>query len=271
MRKKRTDRIIEYMINHNNSASVLELCEEFHVSDMTIRRDLQSLEDEDRITRHHGGATVVRSSNSPFNAAPFQKRLNENNELKMVIGAAAANYLREVSSLPNCNSVFIASGSTMYCMALQMNFPLENITLVTDNVYTSQILASNPEHTVVSIGGQLILPSLNAVGYVAENMIKSFSLDYAFISAGSIDKDGTIYYYNFIENGTFNAAVESSRNIVVVADSTKFGKKTFVQLCKLKKGFTLITDSGISSDFYDLLIKNKVKVIVVPYDALQNN
>ena len=271
MRKKRTDKIIEYMINHNNSASVFELCEEFNVSDMTIRRDLQSLENEDRISRHHGGATIIRSSNSPFNADPFQNRLNDNHDLKMAIGAAAAEYLHEISSLPNCNSIFIASGSTMYCMALQMNFPLENITLVTDNVYTSQVLASNPEHTVVSIGGQLILPSLNVVGYVAENMIRSFSLDYAFISAGSIDTDGTIYYYNFIENGTFNAAVESSRNIIVVADSTKFGKKTFVQLCKLKKGFTLITDSGISNDFYNLLIKNKVKVIVIPFEAKQND
>ena len=144
-----------------------------------------------------------------------------------------------------------------------MNYTMGSATLVTDNVSVSQVLANHPDYTVISIGGQLILPSLNAVGHVAENMIRSFSFDYAFIGAATIDENGIIYNYNYIEAGTFTAVLESSRHIVVVADSTKFGKKSFVQLTQLKEGYTLITDSGIQEEFMETLQNNGVKVVVV--------
>ena len=264
MKIKRTDQIIEYMRTHGGVANVVDLCEKFGVSDMTIRIDLQTLENNKSVIRHYGGATLIQEITSSVNAAPFQTRLNVNQQIKMSLGLAAAEYLQKASILPTCNAVYIASGTTLYSMALQINYPLSNTTLVTDNVSVSQVLASHPDYTVISIGGQLILPSLNAVGHVAENMIRSFSFDYAFISAAAIDENGYIYNYNYIEAGTFTAVLESSRHIIVVADSTKFMKKTFVQLCQLKKGYTLITDSGISQDFYHTLVKNEVDVIVAP-------
>jgi len=264
MKVSRAEKIIEYLRSHDNTASVGELCNELNVSDMTIRRDLQQLEKEKRVMRHHGGASLISSATSPFNTTSFESRLHENQELKITLGATATNYLRKLSMRPNCNSVFMASGTTMVCMATQMNFPLYNTTLVTDNVHISQILASNPEYTVITIGGQLILPSLNAVGHVAENMIKSYCYDYAFISAASIDENGYVYNYNVIEAGTFSAVLESARHIIVVADSTKFRKRTFVQLFQLQKGHTLITDSGIPKEVYNNLLSNEVKVILAP-------
>lgn len=263
MKNKRTDQILEYMRLHDGTASVLELCTEFHVSDMTIRRDLQALEDDKKVIRHHGGATLVQASASLISDAPFQTRLNNNHELKMALGHAASGYLHSASLGNGCSSVYIASGTTLYCMALQMNFSLGAATLVTDNVSVSQVLANHPDYTVISIGGQLILPSLNAVGHVAENMIRSFSFDYAFIGAATIDENGIIYNYNYIEAGTFTAVLESSRHIVVVADSTKFGKKSFVQLTRLREGFTLITDSGISKELLETLQNNGVQVLIV--------
>lgn len=92
-------------------------------------------------------------------------------------------------------------------------------------LHVAQVLGSNPEYTVISIGGQLLLPSLNAVGHVAENMIRSFNYNYAFIGVGSIDEQGYLYYYNMMESGTFTAIIESAQHVVVVADSTKFEKK----------------------------------------------
>ncbi len=263
MKNKRTDQILEYMRLHDGTASVLELCTEFHVSDMTIRRDLQALEDDKKVIRHHGGATLVQASASLISDAPFQTRLNNNHDLKMALGHAASGYLHSASLGSGCSSVYIASGTTLYCMALQMNFSLSAATLVTDNVSVSQVLANHPDYTVISIGGQLILPSLNAVGHVAENMIRSFSFDYAFIGAATIDENGIIYNYNYIEAGTFTAVLESSRHIVVVADSTKFGKKSFVQLTRLREGFTLITDSGISKELLETLQDNGVQVLIV--------
>ena len=264
MKNSRADQIISYMKNNNNTASVNELCAALNVSDMTIRRDLKILEDEKRVLRHHGGATLVQAAPSQFNANSFDSRLHENQELKLALGAAAASYLRSLSTRPNCNSIFIASGTTMVCIATQMSFPLHNTTLVTDNLHVSQILANNPEYTVITIGGQVMLPSLNIVGYVAENMIKSYRYDYAFIGAASIDENGIVYNYNIIEAGTFSAVLESTRHLIVVADSTKFNKRSFFQLFELQKGNTLITDSGIPKEIYKTLTEKGVKIIIAP-------
>ena len=66
MKNSRADQIISYMKNNKNTASVNELCAALNVSDMTIRRDLKILEDEKRVLRHHGGATLVQAAPSQF-------------------------------------------------------------------------------------------------------------------------------------------------------------------------------------------------------------
>lgn len=262
MKNSRANQILEYLQTHGHSAKVSELCKAFHVSDMTIRRDLQYLEENEKVIRHHGGASLISASPEFLNAAAYQYRLYDQQNLKLALGATAAEHLRTLSESPNCNSVFIASGSTMICIATQINFPLPGTMLVTDNLHVAQVLGSNPEYTVISIGGQLLLPSLNAVGHVAENMIRSFNYNYAFIGVGSIDEQGYLYYYNMMESGTFTAIIESAQHVVVVADSTKFEKKAFLQLCQLREGFTLITDSGIPPKIHDTLVANGTNVII---------
>lgn len=249
------------MTEHNNTASVMELCDTFHVSDMTIRRDLQTLEKSKQIIRHHGGASLNNIANSPFSAESLNMRLNTNRELKLSLGKIGAKYLEKELERVECSSIFLASGSTLYCMANQIDFSLNQTTLVTDNLSVSEIFAPNPEYTVIMIGGQITLPSLNCVGHLAEKMIRSFTYDYAFIGAATIDEEGYVYTYNFIEAGTFLSILESSKKIVVIADSTKVCKKTFVQLFKLQKGHTLITNSDIPEKFRETLMSNGVHII----------
>lgn len=261
MTKVRANKIIEFMKLHNDTASVSQLCDEFNVSDMTIRRDLQYLEKSKRVIRHHGGASLVQTVDSPFIAEPLHTRLNKNLDLKLQLAKLGASYLQKVAKQPSCSSIFIASGSTMSCIATQVDFNLDDVTLVTDNLSVSQSLVTITNNTVIMIGGQLILPSMNSVGQVAEKMISSFSYDYAFIGAAAIDKDGYVYTYNPIEAGTFFSIINSSNNIVVVADSTKIDKKAFVQLFKLDKGHTLITNNDITEDFRKAIESNGTTVI----------
>ena len=262
MKISRPDQILEYMNVHNGNASVMELCEEFGVSDMTIRRDLVALEKLGEIVRYHGGASLLNHSHYLPSAQPFQNRLQENYEEKLALGKAAVRFLEEVYNKETLNSVYIASGSTIYCMTTQLQTTYKDIVYVTDNSFCGQVLGNNPDNTVISIGGELTLPSLNVVGYYAENMIRSFSFDYAFMGVGSIDNDGMIYYYNFIENGTFLATIESAKNIVILADSSKLGNKLFVQCCKMDSRFILITDKAIEEAMHTMLTKAGVRVII---------
>jgi DeoR/GlpR family transcriptional regulator of sugar metabolism len=179
----------------------------------------------------------------------------------MTLGKLGAAYLHKICVETNSNSVFFASGTTIESVVSHIDFDLECLTLVTDNLTVSQLLIRDPKNSVIMIGGQLILPSLNLVGHVAEKMISSFSYDYAFIGAAAIDENGYVYTYNFIEAGTFSAIVASSHHVVVVADSTKINSKTFVQLFQLQKGHVLITNKDVPSSFKDTLETKGVVVI----------
>lgn len=255
MNEKRLNDIMTYMRIHK-SANVSDLCREFRVSDMTIRRDLAQLEKRNEVVRYHGGATVCKDNS----AEPFQVRLNDAYAEKSEIAMAAVEYLQIIAAEQKPKVVFFGSGSTIYRMAEHLDLPLK-ATLITDNVHVAAVLGSNADYTVISVGGQLLLPSLNVVGYSAENMIRSFPIDYAFISTSAIDPEGNIYMFNMLEASAFSAIIETARHIVLLADHTKFDKTNVVHLCRLNSKFTLITDSQTPEAILERLKKTGISVI----------
>lgn len=258
MKKSRSNEILEYLNVHKN-ATVNELCNVFHVSDMTIRRDLIKLESTHSITRFHGGAAI---NSNEAHADMFHKRMLINSDLKTKLGKACAEYAARQVRIGNCTSIFIASGSTLYEFAKQLDLP-DSVTLITDNIYVSNALLNSGTSRIIMIGGQLLLSSANAVGFAAERMVSNFSTDIAFISTAALDENGTIYMFNPVESGMFNAIIESTRHVVLVADHTKLGKKNLVQLCTIDERFTLVTDSGAPAAMLDNYRKRGAEVIVI--------
>ena len=255
MNEKRLSNIMSYMRLHQ-SAMVNDLCAEFNVSDMTIRRDLVQLEQRNQVVRFHGGATVCKENS----AESFQIRLRDSPAEKEEIAQTAAEYLRILTTEQKPKVIFLSSGSTMYRFAQHISIPL-SATLVTDNVHVAEVLGSNPSYTVISIGGQLLLPSLNVVGYTAESMIRSFPIDYAFISTSAIDQEGNIYMYNMLESSAFQAIIETAKNVVLLADHTKFDRTNVVHLCQLTRKFMVITDSQTPEAVLDRLRQRGISVI----------
>ncbi len=241
--KERLIKILNYIEEHG-SATTLELTSLFDVSEMTIRRDLILLEKEDKILRFHGGASI---KNRPRQESAFDIRIKTNYEVKCEIAAEAARYLEDLTENGQVHSVFMGGGSTMFCMAECICDHL-SATVITDNLYVSSVLAKNPSNSVIMLGGQIVLPSLNVVGFTAEKMIADFSYDYCFIGSSAIDEAGNLYAYTFLEAGVFSAAMASARHTVVLADHSKLGIKNLIQIARFSKDFTLITDRQAPRD-----------------------
>lgn len=241
MKRERLIQIYNYIEKHEN-VSTLELTKTFQVSEMTIRRDLATLEEQGKISRFHGGATI---RNMDTSEATFELRRTKNPELKTLIGARGMEYLQDYISQNHPYSIFLGSGSTIYYMVRQSNTAF-SVPIVTDNLYVSTLLAVSEKNTVIMIGGQLTLPSLNTTGHMAEKALSDFTIDCAFIGSSAIDEQGNLYAYNLLEAGMFSTIISASKHIVVLADHSKIGKRNLVYVQSLDKRFTLITDDAAS-------------------------
>lgn len=262
MKTNRLQEILRYLTIHK-SATVAELCDVFQVSDMTIRRDLIQMEQQQQVVRFHGGA-VINSTINPRSedcTDVFLTRMLDNSQLKLDVANACCHYVKEMSASGEASSIYIASGSTAYAFVQQLP-KMENTTLITDNLYTCKVLMKNGAPTVLMVGGQMLLPSSNVVGYWAEQMISSFNIDVAFISTYGIDEAGNIYVFDLAEVGMFNAIIKAAKRTVLMVDRTKFGQRNLVQLCTLGENFTVITNRGAPEIALENLRNNGVEVIL---------
>lgn len=258
MSSDRTQEILEYLNTHGR-ATVKELCQIFNVSDMTIRRNLQALEAQKRITRFHGGAILNTQGEC---ADEFEQRMALNAPLKAALARGCCQYAKEQIEHKKLTSIYIASGTTMLNFAKMLTLP-DSVTAITDNVYVSQALLRNNVKNIITVGGQLVMPSANAVGFLAEQMISGFTPDLAFVGAPAVDHDGVVYVYNMMEANVYKTLIQKAYRTVLVLDHTKFDQRNLVQLYKLDERFTVITTEGAPKDVIKMLLARGVDVRIV--------
>lgn len=257
MKRERLEQIYKYIENHGD-VSTQELTSAFGVSTMTIRRDLDELEEQGRIARFHGGAKITKDISTE---ASFELRNRTNHEQKMAIARSGIEVLKTQLYPNRPASIFIGSGSTIYCMASQLDVKL-SMPIVTDNLYAATMLASSCDNTVIMVGGQLMLPSLSATGYLAEKYMSDLAIDVAFIGSSAIDEQGNLYAYNLVEAGMFSKIISVSKHVVVMADYSKLGQRNLVHVKKLDRHFTLITDGKAAPEYLQHYRELGTQVIV---------
>lgn len=244
MKRDRLLQIYNYINEHEN-VSTLELTSHFRVSEMTIRRDLAALEESGKILRFHGGASCIKPERREDT---FESRTDINYELKISIAKRGAEFLHEYIAKHQPYSVFLGSGTTLYRMATMIDSELP-VSIITDNLHSASVLVTSGKNKVIMIGGELLLPSLNATGHMAEKELSEFSIDCAFIGSSAIDECGNLYAYNMQEAGMFSSIIAASKHIVVLADHTKLGKRNLISIAVLDPHFTLITDQDACQEY----------------------
>jgi len=253
MSKKSLQRrtIILNMLNEQGEISVNYLSSYFKVSDVSIRNDLSSLEKKGLLIRSHGGAIKNQPINFDLNLSDRIKRFHKE---KSKIGIRAAKFVKEGYT------VIMDSGSTTIEVAKHFE-EINNIKIVTNSLPIAYALADHQNIEVIMPGGVLRGQMKSLKGSLTEKNILSFNCDVAFIGVDSIHPLNGIYTPSIAEASLSNHMIRIARQVIVVADSSKFNKKSFAKINDINAIDILVTDKNISKDNIEKLESQGVRVI----------
>lgn len=230
-----------------------ELSEEFNVSAVTIRNDLDFFEDKGLIHRTYGGALL---RNNVYNNPSLEEKQTINMEKKSRIGKYAAGLVKDGES------IILDSGTTTREIALRLKNK-ENITLMTNAINIAMELAGIPTLHLMLTGGVLRDKSYSLVGPEAERTMQNYYFDTFFLGVDGMDFEHGLTTSNPQEAQLNRLMVERSNKVIAVTDSSKFGRQSFSHICDLASIESVITDDQISRACEKRLKKRDIDVIKV--------
>ena len=241
------------LLQQNGSISVTQLAEQFRVSEVTIRKDLSYLEQQKKLYRTHGSAILLSPYISDRHVSEKEKR---NVEEKQAIGKAAAALIEQN------DSIIIASGTTMTFLAREIR-PAGRLTVITASVPVTQILSQDEQADVIQLGGITRSSSVSVVGPFAEEMLKHFNCSKLYMGVDGIDLECGLTTTNLLEAALNGVMINSAQKVIVLADSSKFGRRGFSRICSLDSVDMIITDSGVQPHILKELRERGIEVRVV--------
>jgi DeoR/GlpR family transcriptional regulator of sugar metabolism len=232
--------------------SVASLSDEAGVSEMTIRRDLETLENAGALSRVHGGAVPAQSQSYE---PPFAVRSARHVEAKRRIGAAAAGLVHDGET------VILDAGTTTLEVANALR-GRRNLRLLALSLHIADLLVDEPGLTVMLPGGTARAGERSLIGELVLRGFQDLSFDTVFLTAGGVDIDHGISEYNLDDAAVKRAAFASARRRIAVADSSKLGRAAFARVAPLEELDVLVTDQEASPAFVQAARAAGVEVIL---------
>lgn len=249
--QQRRNQIVQ-LLRSSDTCHVGDLSRALGVSTVTIRADLDYLEQSGCISRSYGKA--VLNTNFAFELE-FREKEKLRSEAKQLIGQAAARLVDDGQSL------IIDSGSTVGFVPRYVDAH-KRCTLMTNALNLANELVGDVRFQLMMTGGTLRPDSYSLCGPEAEQAVRLHHFDMLFIGADGIDLKAGVTTTNEQDAQLNRAMVQAVDQVVLLADSSKFGRRGFCVICPLPKVHTLITDSGIPDEYRRALMLAGVNVIV---------
>ncbi len=241
-------------IRQLGGVKVADLVRDLAVSDMTIRRDLDALAGAGLVVKVHGGATAVhqRASHEPgFGAKSSLQRAE-----KEAIATAAAALVEPGTAIG------LSAGTTTHLLAQRL-LDVPTLTVVTNSVWVADVLYERgaPDQTVLLTGGHRT-PSDALVGPFALAALKTLHLDQVFMGVHGFDPKAGLTTPNILEAETNRALVDAGRQLVVVADHTKWGAVGMNSITELIRVDVLVTDSGLDPSARSIVEDHVAELVI---------
>ncbi|QQK08408.1 DeoR/GlpR family DNA-binding transcription regulator [Miniphocaeibacter halophilus] len=222
---------IKNILYEKKNISVKELCKILYCSPSTIRRDLLELEKNGLLRRTHGGATLITNTTTEFSAT---LRALDNKEAKKRICNLASNFLRDDIS------IFIDSSSTLYFITEYIS-SFHNIKVITNGIKIATELRYSDNVEVFLTGGVVKTNSLSIVSEYASTFVKDFNADLCLLSCKCLDNNG-YYEADYQQAQIKKNMINNSKLKLMLADSTKFGYNSYINLASHNDIDYLITE-----------------------------
>jgi DeoR/GlpR family transcriptional regulator of sugar metabolism len=252
--QERRDAILRALLA-SGAATVAGLAGELGVSEMTIRRDLGVLADQQLVEKVHGGAVLVRGGATEPHFAT-KRRINA--AAKAAIAEAA------VTMVHDGMTVALSAGTTTWQVAQRLRGGgLRDLTFVTNSLNVAGALEANGWHSIVVSGGSFRTPSDALVGPFANQTLRQLNADLLMLGVHSIDAKVGLTTPNVAEAETNRIMVAGARTVVVVADSSKLGHVSLATFAGCEEVDELITDTAADQATLDALADTGLAVRLV--------
>lgn len=246
---QRQKRFLDY-IAANKSAQVSELGSVFGVSLATVRRDLKEMEEHGLIRRVHGGALLTGETGE----SPMVQRAAVHAPNKQRIGEAAANLVRDGST------IMLTTGTTTDAM-VPFLASKSNLTVITNGINIAYQLSRYPNIAVVVLGGWLRHSELSLLGHLTVQALHDLRADQIFHGTFGIDAEHGLTGTYLPEVQTDRHFMTLAREVVVVADHTKFKQVGSVRLAPIDVVSLVVTDTETPDDKLEALRARGITVI----------
>lgn len=247
--EERRTRLLE-LVRQKRFASLPELVRQLQVSESTVRRDLEYLEEQGATRRIHGG--VLYAGTSP-KLPHFDMRQPALWPQKQAIAR------RAVELVEDGETILLDGGSTTYEVAqLLVGRPLH---VVTNSLPVANLFAADSNSDLVLIGGNICPRSGVAQGPYADRMLEMVRVRKTILSTAGISDEG-FYNNNLLLVATEQAMIRAADEVIVVADSSKLGHQSLGHVCSLSEVDHLVVDGEISPPWQDKITQAGVDLVV---------
>ncbi|MBU5351215.1 DeoR/GlpR family DNA-binding transcription regulator [Paenibacillus silvae] len=241
---ERYEKIVEW-VDAQGSMRVTELSERCGVTEETIRRDLDKLEQAGRLRRSHGGAVSVKYKDELQSEIPYPERAIAHAEEKRRIAEEA------VKLVEHGDRIALDASTTAWYMAAGLpNIPL---TVLTNSIKVAAELSTKEQIRVIATGGQLASKSLSFVGPLAERSLDAYHVDKVFLSCKGVHLSKGISESNELQALVKQKMIHIADEVILLADSSKFNIQAFTRVAAMESVHKVITDQGVLEEHVDAL------------------
>ncbi|PQP80811.1 DeoR/GlpR transcriptional regulator [Paenibacillus sp. PCH8] len=251
---ERYEKIVEW-VDMQGSMRVTELSERCGVTEETIRRDLDKLEQAGRLRRSHGGAVSVRYKEEGQSEIPYPERAVAHAEEKRRIAREA------VKLVESGDRIALDASTTAWYMAAGLpNIPL---TVLTNSIKVAAELSNKEQIRVIATGGQLASKSLSFVGPLAERSLDAYHVDKVFLSCKGVHLTKGISESNELQALVKQKMIQIADEVILLADSSKFNIQAFTRVAEMDSVAKVITDLGVDEEQVSALTEQNITCIRV--------
>ncbi|OOF59971.1 DeoR/GlpR family DNA-binding transcription regulator [Rodentibacter myodis] len=240
------------LISQKGIVSIAQLVDSLNVSHMTIRRDIQKLEEMGKVLSVSGGVTI--QEHLSFEPTHQDKSLLFHPQ-KEQIGETA------VQLIPTNTTIYLDAGTTTLEMAYRL-IERDDLLVITNDFSIAHFLMTNGQCELIHIGGTVNKLNHSSVGELAGQFLRQLSIDMAFVSTSSWTLKG-LTTPDETKLPVKKALLDSSNQRILVSDSSKYGKVATFHICSLTRFDHIICDKNLVES-----AQNAIKELNIDFTAV---
>jgi DeoR family transcriptional regulator of aga operon len=243
------------LVDQDGQVTVADMVRRFSISAVTVRNDLDALATIGAVVRSHGGAVRRLEATQDY---PLRTKETLHRDEKIRIGRAAAELVQ------TGETIILDSGTTTAEVARYLKrMKIQSLTVITNALNIAVELADTPGITLIMIGGLLRPVSCSFVGPQAEAMMNEFHADRLFLAVDGFDLEHGLSTPDVLEAQLNSVMIRSAKEVNVVTDFSKLGRRSVSKIGPFDRIRRLITDNRATQEFTEKLRKKGIEVIEV--------